>query len=247
MKKFLPIILLLAGIIVLVLVFVVVKGGEKEGIDNSPKEEMALLELTLEERPVVSLTPTTDGHYLNMKVEKIGFGPYSMDYELLYQVPGGVQQGVPGSVNLEGMKEYNADLLLGSESSGKFRYDEGVEEGTLSLRFRNAEGQLLVKFATEFHLQNATNLLTSLDNKFKYELDRESGEFFVVMNTIGIPDNILGSIEGGSYGIFSSTERDVSGKIDANFENIYYWNNDKWEKLEDSKSTNIDIFVGSTS
>jgi hypothetical protein len=247
MKKFLPLILLFLGVVVLLIVFFVVKGKDKEP-ETLPKEEVALLDLSLEERPVVSLTPTSDGHYLYMKVEKITFDAFSMDYELVYQVPGGVQQGVPGSVNLKGENEFEAELLLGSESSGKYRYDEGVEEGTLSLRFRDEEGQLLARFTTEFHLQAGTDVLTSIDGKFKYELEEESGEFFVTMSTIGHPDSTLGDISTEVYGVFSSDEEALLGKAIIESTNlIYRWPDNRFD-LESinpgNKMRDIGIFAG---
>ena len=43
------------------------------------------MDVALPERPVVSLTPTIDGHYLNLKIEKIVIDAKSLDYELLYK------------------------------------------------------------------------------------------------------------------------------------------------------------------
>jgi len=243
MKKLLPIILLLAGVIVLIVVFFVVRGKNKEQEDNTTKEEIALLELSLEERPVVSLTPTSDGHYLNLQVERIGFSPFSLDYELVYQVPGGVQQGVPGSVNLDGKSEFEAELLLGSESSGKFRYDEGVEEGSLTLSFRNKDGQLLARFSTAFHLQSNTNLLISQDDEFSYQMDEESDEYFITMNTIGFPGDFSGAANKGPFGIFSSSSDENPGVVGQNIGQIYYWTEGEWEKLDEHKSSDTGIFL----
>ena len=63
----------------------------------------------------------------------------------------GIQQGVPGTAKLDG-GDIERKMLLGSESSGKFRYDEGVKGGTLTLRFRNSKGRLIGKLSTEFTL-----------------------------------------------------------------------------------------------
>ncbi len=234
--------------LILIIAFVLTR-GRKEKQENLPKEETALLDLSLDKRPLVSLTPTSDGHYLNMKVEKIEFNAFSLDYELLYQVPGGVQQGVPGSVNLEGKSEFKAELLLGSESSGKFRYDEGVEEGTLSLRFRDEDGQLLVKFETDFHMQSETNVLTSLDGKFSYifdDIETEKG-YFIVMNTIGVPkeaEGKFGNIERGPYGTFSSVDEGVSGEVKFDLEVGYFrLDSEGLVDVRNNKSTKFGIFV----
>ena len=158
MKRFLPIFLVLLGILVLAGVYFFVIKGKKE-TDVVQEEETARIEVPLGERPVASLTPSSDGHWLKMVIEKIAIDAATLDYELLYKLPDGRTQGVPGTIKLEGQDSIERDLLLGSESSGKFRYDEGVENGTLTLRFRNQKGKLIVKFATEFHLQSETSSL----------------------------------------------------------------------------------------
>ena len=246
MKKYLPLILLAAGVIILIVAFVFVRGRKSQNVEI-PKEETALLDLPVNERPLVSLTPSKDGHYLNLKIEKIGFDAFSLDYELLYKVPGGLQQGVPGSVPVQGKNSFEAELLLGSESSGKFRYDEGVEDGTLTLRFRNEEGKLLARFSTEFHLQTATDLLTSLDGIFKYKLSSDSDGYFVTMDTVGVPDGFPKTINSAPYGIFTSQTKAVSGKVDAGFNEIYFWDGKAWQKLEEGNSPGVGIFVAGTS
>jgi hypothetical protein len=55
---------------------------------------------------------------------------------------------VPGTVQLSG--DVEKKLLLGSESSGKFRYDTGITGGTMTIRFRNSSGKLLGKLETAF-------------------------------------------------------------------------------------------------
>jgi hypothetical protein len=137
-KKYLPIALVVLGLLVLVAVyFLVIKGGTDEVAED---DESALVEVSLADSPVASLTPTADGHWLNMVVTKLNpmvemHNAATMDYELLYKLPDGRTQGVPGTIKLTGQESIENDLLLGSESSGKFRYDEGVEQGTFTLRF----------------------------------------------------------------------------------------------------------------
>ena len=69
-KKYLPFILLAAGILVLVGVFAFVKSNKKEVVVDE-NDVSGLVEVPLEKRPVLSLTPSSDGHYLKLKVEKI--------------------------------------------------------------------------------------------------------------------------------------------------------------------------------
>lgn len=213
MKKYLPIILFLVGVLVLVGVyFFVIKKPAK-----TPVEEISSqIEVSLENRPIVSLTPSADGHWLKLTINKIKIDAKSLDYELLYDLPDGRTQGVPGTVALEGKSKIEKDLLMGSESSGKFRYDEGVELGDLTIRFRNDKGKLLIKFATKFHLQSGTKNLTSTDANFSFVLDKKpSKAFFVTMETFGVPEGSVSAVASGPYGIFTSDASLASGSADG--------------------------------
>lgn len=151
MKKYLPFILLLAGILIAMAAITVMKKGNSSK-SNIANEEETVREVPMNQRPFISLTPSSDGHWLKLKIEQIKVeGAKSLDYELLYSLPDGRTQGVPGTVQLTG-EDIVRDLLLGSESSGKFRYDEGVNNGTLTIRFRDVKGKLVGKFSTEFTL-----------------------------------------------------------------------------------------------
>ncbi len=219
MKKALPII---AGILVLIVVVVgfVIKGKGKtsdtsEDISNVPT-------LSESEWPAISLIPTdkpgvsgSDGHWLNFKVEKINIkGAASMDYLLVYSTSDGGQQGVPGRVELTG-DSIEKSLLLGSESSGKYRYDAGVEQGTMTITFRDKNGKMLGKLTTDFHLQSGVTELTSVDGVFKYTLDKVAkGIYFITMKTYKEP-SITSVIWQNGYGVFASDGKPHSGKIAA--------------------------------
>ena len=242
MKKFLPVILFLVGIGVLVGVyFLVIKGrGDEAGSDD----ESALQEVSLNARPVTSLTPSEDGHWLKLEVEKIVIDAATLDYELLYKLPDGRTQGVPGTIKLEGKGELERDLLLGSESSGKFRYDEGVKEGTLTLRFRNDKGKLIAKFVTGFHLQSDDLNLNLVDGVFSYTLDDTSDSYFVTMETFGVPES-PDNVSSGPYGVFSSSSAAHPGEVELNGK-ISRWDGDEWKALEEASSSDIGIFVGTS-
>jgi len=201
-NKKLLVILFAVGVLVFgAVLFFVMKGKNSAGTG-----EEIVKEVPFADRPVVSLTPSEDGHWLKLIIDKIQIAKAeSLDYELLYSLPDGRTQGVPGSVKIE-TKSIERDLLLGSESSGKFRYDEGVKDGTLTIRFRDAKGKLLAKFSTKFSLLQDTDKLVSVEGDFEYVLEKESKDWFVVMQTFGLPDEKDASQEiiSGPYGVFSS-------------------------------------------
>lgn len=202
-KKFLPLILLGVGLLILVLLFVIIKNKKTVVVED---DSNALVEVAFVDRPFASLTPTSDGHYINLKIDKITLPKaISLDYELLYTLPDGRTQGVPGTVDLKGQTSFERKLLLGSESNGKFRYDEGVTDGSLTVRLRNAKGKLLAKFSTKWHLQSNNQELTSIDENFTYKLDKVSkGMYFVTMETFGLMDSSIKDVTSGPYGIFTS-------------------------------------------
>lgn len=201
MKKFLPLILLGVGILVLggvIFMFVRSKG-------SPAVEEETTKEIPQDQRPIVMLVPSADGHYLKLTIAQIKVkGAASLDYELLYTLPDGRTQGVPGTVKFTG-GDVIKDLLLGSESSGKFRYDEGVTGGTVNLRFRDGKGKLLGKLTTDFNMQTGVKTVQSVDGKFSYDLGKiTKGVFYVTMQTFAEPNPSTVVVYKDGYAVFAS-------------------------------------------
>ncbi len=220
MKKYLPLILIGAGILVVVLaVFVVIK--VLRGTPGDSDQAEVIPELSQSQWPVVSLAPTTEdripnslGHLLKLRVQKINVpGASTMDYLLVYNTVNGGQQGVPGTVKLTG-SDVDRNLLLGSESSGKFRFDAGVTQGTITITFRNGSGKSMGKLSSTFHLQSDTTALSSIDGKFTYNLDKPAkGVYFVTMPTFVQPEASQYVVWQSGYGVFASDGKPHSGKV----------------------------------
>ena len=249
MRKFLPLIIVAVGILVLVGGFLFIRSRRTS--QETEEDSGSLIDVPLEKRPVASLTPSDDGHWLKLVIEKIMIeGAESLDYELLYSLPDGRTQGVPGSIELKGSSSLERELLLGSESSGKFRYDEGVEEGTLTLRFRNEKGKLIAKFSTKFRLQAGGAELTSLDGKLKITLAKASKAFFVTMETFGIPDSAPSGVTSGPYGVFSSLEGPLTANVKIGSDKVYrHITGPRWEVHEDGDDlldSDSGVFIGSS-
>lgn len=201
MKKYLPLILLGVGILVLLGVVFMLKGSKSGIVD----EEETAKEIPQDQRPIVMLVPSVDGHYLKLTIAQIKVkGTASLDYELLYTLPDGRTQGVPGTVKFTG-GDVIKDLLLGSESSGKFRYDEGVTGGTVNIRFRDSKGKLIGKLSTEFSMLTGVKTLQSKDGKFTYDLGKiNKGVFYVTMMTFAEPNPSSVIIYKDGYAVFAS-------------------------------------------
>lgn len=222
MKKNLPLMLIGGGVlVVLIAVFVVFKSFKNATSDTASPSPEVVAELPQSQWPVILLIPTEDvaikgslGHLLDMKVQKINVpGAATMDYLLVYSTNNGGQQGVPGTIDLKG-GEVDKNLLLGSESSGKYRFDAGVSQGTVTLTFRNAEGKSLGKVESTFHLQQDETTLTSADGKFTYTLDKQTkGVWFTTLPTLIQPDSNPNMVTwANGYGVFSSDGKPHSGK-----------------------------------
>lgn len=221
MTKKISLVLIGGAILILVLAVMVVSKSLKGGVPKStPKEEEMIPELPQAEWPLVTLAPVTDpkipnslGHLLKLKVQKINVkGAETLDYLLVYSTSTGGQQGVPGTVKLTG-GEVDRNLLLGSESSGKYRFDPGVNQGTITLTFRDGNGKSLGKVVSDFHLQTNEATLTSIDGKFTYTLDKVAkGVYFVTMPTFLEPDPDAVVVWKDGYGVFASDELPHTGK-----------------------------------
>lgn len=208
-------------------------------------EEESAPEIPFDQRPVASLTPKSDGHWLKLNLQNINrvVGAKLLEYEIIYTTSDERQQGSSGKVDVATAGNIDRDILLGSESSGKFRYDEGVTEGNLTLRWRNEKGKLAGKLSTAWHLQSSTDTLTSSDAQFTYKLNQlPKAGYFVTMETFGIPQGVTGLTD-GPYGVFASEAGKFPGTVTLGSGKVSLWNEASWLPLEAGKSLNAGIFV----
>ncbi|HLE48751.1 MAG TPA: hypothetical protein VI819_01850 [Patescibacteria group bacterium] len=241
MKKFIPFILVGIGLIVVVGAIIFVKFSKKDKVEESPIDEETVAEISIEDRPIVSLIPSVDGHWLTLTITDIGIDASTLDYELVYQVEDGRTQGVPGTIKLANESgPIVRELLLGSESSGKFRYDAGVESGVLTLRFRNDKGKLIGKLSTDFKLLSKTDELKSADGKLTFKSDDELDGFYIVMNVFGLPDSTYTNLT-GPYGVFTK-ESNVRGKVEIQGDGkVFLWDKNNWHEVD--SETSLGIFI----
>lgn len=227
-------------------VFWFVKGVTQKPTTTPTNETEVLRELPLSERPFTSMTPRTDGHEFKLIISKIPSMIDTLEYELVYKNSSGVTQGVPGSVKLKGATTLERNLLLGSCSSGKCKYDEGVEKGTLTLRLRNADGELISKLETGFHLQEG-GPLSSSDGNFKLTSSSLSAKtFYLTMGTFGLPAGAPAGVSSGPYGVFTSGKTAVAGTVSLGNGKVYGWSSVKWMMLENGKASSLGVFVATS-
>lgn len=105
-----------------------------------------------------------------------------------------IDRGVAGTIDTKDKKgEYEQEILFGTCSKNVCKYDQGVENGTLTLHIK--KGNKSYRMITQWHLQKpdvALGLLTSGDGHFKYKVDADrqtlSGVGFTIINDVtGVP------------------------------------------------------------
>lgn len=245
MKKVLP-------IIVVVLVSLLGIGGfwvlksKKTSIPPisvlSPEEKT--VEVPLEERPYVVLIPRADGREFTMEISNIKDAK-TIEYELVY-LSQGLSRGVVGAVDLAGETKISRKLLLGTCSRNVCKYDEGIEEGTLTLRLRGPEGTR--KFSADFYLQKGTKELTTVDEKFKFIGKLPVTTYYLTMSTIGLPGPIEGEVVGGPYGIFTSGTATIKGGQISfgglnSLAKIYSWTGKNWQQMKTAEAPELTTFI----
>jgi len=221
------------------------KLAEKQVGDQGQPSPMPTkpLEETIFDRPFVSLEPTTDGHWVNLQVNNIKEGTKSIDYELIYfagDIGNQVERGVAGSIELKGEKSFARKILFGSESCTvkcKYKFDENISEGVLTLKLRNETGT--EKFESAFRLQKGSEAAEGLstgDGNFKFVAKNlAKNSYFLTISTIGVPKEFEGKIGAVPYGIFPSSSAKGEVFFKANEEAaILVWDGTKWLETESS-------------
>lgn len=202
------------------------------------------IEESIKERPYVSLLPTTDRHWVTMEIKKIPQGTKSIDYDLTYfanfegsKIERGVSTGgIP--VDLNGATEYSKKILFGSAScttgTCKYKYDENVTEGTLSIKFLGRE-----KYETAYRIQKGKEAVTvgfsTGDEIFMIKAILPANSIYLTASSIGLLTQLPSGVIAKSlpYAVFPgiSGKATVSFKTDLGNAVIYAYSSKGWQKL----------------
>jgi hypothetical protein len=247
------------GIIVILLLVVIalaVFGLKKISSRSSavPAEPTPIPEPPIEEsigeRPFVSLLPTADGHWVTLDVKNLPKGTQGLEYDLIYlaEVEGSkIERGVTTGgkpIDLKGAGEYNKKMLFGSASCTtgvcKYKYDENVTEGTLTLK---VIGTGTVRYETAYRLQRGAEAkvdgLSTGDGNFRLTAaSLPAKTLYLTTSTIGVPTPLPAGVTPKSvpYGVFPA----LSGKVEVAFKTdlaeptIYAYSGRAWQKLTTS-------------
>ncbi|MBU0618865.1 hypothetical protein KKD62_01365 [Patescibacteria group bacterium] len=246
MKK--KLLLLLAGIACLLLIAVLI--GYKKKPESEPQPQAlppaVINQLPIKDRPYVTLIPRVDGKEVVLTINGSA-GADLVEYELEYQA-GNMIQGAFGRIDFsQDEPPVSKELLFGSCSKGKCKYDEDVSGGSLTLRF---EGEQRFVLKGDFTLQlmaETEGIFTSRDGRLSLDLgskDLASSTYVIVANTLGLPGTIEGEVVAGPYGFFTAAK---SGKLagavlswqtsdDPAGLKIYGYVNGDWQEFSQNRS-----------
>ena len=187
MKKYLSLILISALILSAC-------GKKNTTAEISPTPTPRLVELEVQDRPEISLIPRSDGHELTLRLASISSNITRIEYEITYIANDNgleIEKGASGIFESSDIAPGKSDkkILLGTESctSGcKYKYDEGITGGNVSLIFTTANNQIST-FTTPFILRSAADVkkagkLIWTEEDFTYTPPKFTGiNFFIAL------------------------------------------------------------------
>lgn len=203
------------------------------------------IEETISQRSYVSLVPAADVHRVYLTIKNVPSNITSVNYELIYlaDMEGNkIERGVTGKLQ---PADYNKskEILFGSAScttgTCKYKYDEGVNEGTLTLTFNKNDGGK-DKYESVFRIQKGKEGgigLSTGDGEFMFvSIGLPASTVYLTISTIGVPVELPAGIIPKTipYGIFSSGAikgGTVSFKTPLSSPIIYAYDGKSWNKL----------------
>jgi hypothetical protein len=211
----------------------------------APSPTPQVQKLTLDQAPYTTLTISADkksglltGHTFTMKINKLKTDQPTLEYVLLYELPSGAPQGIPGTLDISRQTEIIRDDLLMGSCSKVCRFDDGVTKGTLQMTYRDSSGNAIGDITGDWHLQNNENPLSSGDASFNYELAKPIKGWFVTMSSLGLPNKSpAGVVAAGPFFVSASSGDKAAGKVafkSASIQNgskIYQWDGSTWIEL----------------
>jgi hypothetical protein len=235
-KKLIAVVLIALVMIIGLVVAIKVSTKKPENnltVNPSPVvEEGKVLDFSLT-NPLVLVYPRADGNALNLEISKLN-GIESVEYEMVYQTKD-QQQGALGKAVLnKGDTSVKRELLFGSCSKNVCKYDQGVENGTLTIKLNKQTG-ISDEWRSDFNLiLPSGKLFESPDKNAAITANVQTGKYIVVTKVSSLPAPVEGkSIIGVPYGFFpTNSVNQKNMKLSIKVENpdptmkIFGWDSD---------------------
>lgn len=177
--------------------FIFEKGAQSPKASENEGEVRELAQLTLSQRPFVTLTPTSDGAEIIISIENMSAFD-RMEYELTYladnpQIVGDkITRGATGTdVNTKEAK-YKKSILLGTASRGVRSPDIGITDGQLTLHMFKGDDEFLSETVWTF-AQTGTSTQTVSHQSGNFEIETPSlgkSYWLILTETVGTPPNL---------------------------------------------------------
>lgn len=264
MKKTLPILLIIFLILLsgfLGWKFLKKKKPAKETKKRFKPKIETINQLPLEKRPYVIIEPKSKtrpqdyGYWITVTIDRVS-DYKNVEYDVEYQ-SGNLIQGFMHRIDFA--KEpppVSKEGFFGSESKGKYKYDEGVKSGSILFKFyRDGQYDAL---KTYFNLQNMkeeNGIFTSNDGRAVLEVgkgDLNPRDYVIIASTLGLPAEIKGKAISEPYGFYShrsvklkDATLTIRSKEDLTNVKILGWDGGEWQEYEvevkeDSASAKVD-------
>lgn len=235
---------LLVGLAILVLVvggvaFMKMRGGKPATEQTTQKKKTVLepkniLEFSL--RPYIKLTPTADGHNLEIAVIEVKKPATELEYELEYQ-SGTLLQGFQEVIKLDTLPARTTKLFGSKSAGGAVTYHEDIKGGSLQARFIGPENYVLKQDWRYFDNKAKGTEFSSKDAKFQIvSADLKTNRLLIIYNTPGIPAGLSSATASEPYSLTSASV--LKGKatvsVRANEEGeltLWGYDGSKWTNL----------------
>lgn len=247
MKKNLKFII--PGVILLVVLAWLFWPSKKNAPATQPstKKMEEINKVAVADRPFVTLTPREDGKEVSLSLSRVK-NAAKAEYEMEYQAAELIQ-GVFGTIDFDAKEtEATKNLLFGSCSKDKCRYDEGVTGGSLTIRFEGGSEPYALK--SDFNLQqmfDRQGKFVSRDGKATLDVGTKGlpdKTFVIIAGTMGLPAEINTEILAGPYSFLAASSPALKAatiaiqiKDDLTGAKLMFWNG---KSLSELKATAAD-------
>lgn len=167
----------------------------------TPTPPPRLLEINENEKPIISIIPTGDGYWLDLKISNIPDYISQIEYDLTYTAIDQdfeIEKGVGGTIEEITDSSFTRKILLGTESCTngcKYKYDTGVTGGNLYLTLITDDNQVV-------DLQYPFALLSVVDFKKSQQIELE--DFTINAQPADTGFYLLLKNPANTYSLFSS-------------------------------------------
>lgn len=236
---------LIPGLIILIVIGVFIFKNPKKAPPTpagTARQVEQINQISIQDRPFVTLTPRADGKEVTLSLDQVK-NASKVEYELEYQTESLIQ-GVFGNIDFtQETPPVSKNLLFGSCSKGKCRYDEGIVGGSLTLRFEGGSQPYALK--ADFNLQNMFDrqgIFISKDAKATLDVGKSglaNATYLIVAGTMGLPSPVDGEILAGPYAFLAAsspalTKATVTIQIkdDLTGAKLMFWNGKAYTELK---------------